>query len=238
WLEKLRSAPLFAFDTRIDGNDVQQAQLVGLAFSVAAGEPAYIPLAPTSMGVPAQLERETVLAALKPLLEDASRPKVAHQGKYDINTLARYGIQVQGLAFDVMLESYVLDSVASRHSLEGLALKHLDLQCLRLEDIAGKGVRQLSFDQIALDQAGPLAAEEAELTLRLHSCLWQQLQAVPSLAAVLNDIEMPLVPVLARIERQGALVDARLLGEQSRELGERMVALEREAFAIAGEEFN
>lgn len=246
WLDKLERAELFAFDTETTGLDAQQAQLVGLSFAVQAHEAAYIPLTHSYMGVPAQLDRDTVLRALKPLLEDPRKAKVGQHAKYDINILANCaiggdpdnGIQVRGVAFDSMLESYVLDSVATRHNMDSLALKYLDHETIAFETIAGKGAKQLTFDQIALEQAGPYAAEDADVTLRLHQVLWQRLQAVPSLAKVLSEIEMPLVPVLARIERQGALVDAKLLGEHSRELGDKLVALEREAFAIAGEEFN
>ncbi|UVE17904.1 DNA polymerase I [Pseudomonas sp. LS44] len=238
WLDKLRNAELIAFDTKIAGADPQQAALVGLSFAVSAHEAAYLPLGHSYMGVPQQLDRDQVLAALKPLLEDPRKIKLGQLAKDDINVLARYGVQVDGVAFDSMLESYVLDSTATRHDMDNLALKYLEQRPTALEDIAGKGVKQLSFDQIALEQAGPYAAEEADLTLRLHHTLWGKLQAIPSLAKVLTEIEMPLVPVLARIERQGALVDAKLLGEHSRELGDKLVALEREAFAIAGEEFN
>ncbi|AYC30936.1 DNA polymerase I [Pseudomonas cavernae] len=238
WLEKLKSAELIAFDTETTGLDAQQAELVGLSFAVQAHEAAYVPLAHAYMGVPQQLDRETVLNALKPLLEDPHKAKLGQHAKYDINVLARYGIALQGVAFDSMLESYVLDSTATRHNMDSLALKYLDETTIAFEDIAGKGAKQLRFDQIALEQAGPYAAEDADLTLRLHQTLWAKLQATPSLAKVLSEIEMPLVPVLARIERQGALVDAKLLGEHSRELGDKLVALEREAFAIAGEEFN
>lgn len=246
WLEKLHKAELFAFDTETTGLDAQQAQLVGISLAVQANEAAYIPLTHSYMGVPAQLDRDTVLLALKPIFEDASKAKVGQHAKYDINILAncaiggdlQNGIQVRGLAFDSMLESYVLDSVATRHNMDALALKYLDHTTISFEEIAGKGAKQLTFDQIALEQAGPYAAEDADITLRLHQTLWPKLQAVPGLAKVLSEIEMPLVPVLARIERQGALVDANLLGIQSNELGEKMVQLEREAFAIAGEEFN
>ncbi|MET1079464.1 MAG: DNA polymerase I [Pseudomonas sp.] len=246
WLDKLRQADLFAFDTETTGLDAQQAQLVGLSFAVEAHEAAYIPLTHAYMGVPTQLDRDTVLRALQPLLEDPRKAKVGQHAKYDINILANcalggdpaQGIQVQGVAFDSMLESYVLDSVATRHNMDSLALKYLDHSTIAFETIAGKGAKQLTFDQIALEQAGPYAAEDADITLRLHQALWPRLQAVPGLARVLSEIEMPLVPVLARIERQGALVDAKLLGEHSRELGEKLVQLEREAFAIAGEEFN
>nr|WP_298143543.1 DNA polymerase I [uncultured Pseudomonas sp.] len=240
WLEKLKTAELIAFDTETTGLDAQQAQLVGLSFAVKAGEAAYIPVAHSYMGVPAQLDRDQVLSALKPILEDPRKAKVGQHAKYDINILANAStpIQVQGVAFDTMLESYVLDATATRHDMDSLALKYLDHSTIRFEDIAGKGAKQLTFDQIDLAQAAPYAAEDADVTLRLHQALWAKLEAEPSLAKVLREIEMPLVPVLARIERQGALVDAKLLGEHSVELGEKLVELERQAFAIAGEEFN
>ena len=246
WLAKLQQAELIAFDTETTSVDAQQAQIVGVSFAVNTGEAAYVPLTHSYMGVPTQLDRDTVLKALKPLLEDPHKAKVGQHAKYDINVLANCaldgdpsnGINVQGVAFDSMLESYVLDSTATRHNMDALALKYLDYRTIAFEDIAGKGAKQLTFDQIALELAGPYAAEDADITLRLHQALWPQLQAIPSLAKVLSEIEMPLVPVLARIERQGALVDAQLLGIQSVELGDKLVQLEREAFAIAGEEFN
>ncbi|MEZ2874962.1 DNA polymerase I [Pseudomonas lundensis] len=246
WLKKLQDAQLIAFDTETTGLDAQQAQLVGLSFAVKPGEAAYIPLTHSYMGVPEQLDRDTVLRALKPLLEDANKAKVGQHAKFDMNILANCaiggdpacGISVQGIAFDTMLESYVLDSTATRHDMDSLALKYLGHSTTSFQDIAGKGAKQLTFDQISLEQAGPYAAEDADVTLRLHNVLHEKLLAIPSLNSVLTDIEMPLVPVLARIERQGALVDAKLLGVQSVELGDKMVALEREAFEIAGEEFN
>jgi DNA polymerase-1 len=246
WLEKLNNAKLFAFDTETTGIDAQQAQLVGLSFAVQANEAAYIPLTHSYIGVPEQLDRDTVLRALKPILEDPNKLKVGQHAKFDMNILANCaiggdqanGITVRGIAFDTMLESYVLNSTATRHDMDSLALKYLDHTTVSFQDIAGKGAKQLTFDQIALEQAGPYAAEDADITLRLHQALFEKLTAIPSLASVLTDIEIPLVPVLARIERQGALVDAALLGVQSIELGDKMVALEREAFEIAGEEFN
>lgn len=246
WLRKLNDAKLFAFDTETTGVDAQQAQLVGLSFAVQANEAAYIPLTHSYIGVPDQLDRDTVLRALKPLLEDPSKLKVGQHAKFDMNILANCaiggdpacGIMVRGIAFDTMLESYVLNATATRHDMDSLAQKYLGYTTTSFQDIAGKGVKQLTFDQIALEQAGPYAAEDADVTLRLHLALHEQLAAIPSLAKVLTDIEMPLVPVLARIERQGALVDAALLGVQSIELGDKMVALERQAFEIAGEEFN
>ena len=246
WLKKLNDARLIAFDTETTGLDAQQAHLGGLSFAVKPGDAAYIPLTHSYMGVPEQLDRDTVLRALKPLLEDPAKAKVGQHAKFDMNILANCaiggdqacGIMVQGVAFDTMLESYVLDSTATRHDMDSLALKYLGHGTTSFQDIAGKGVKQLTFDQISLEQAGPYAAEDADVTLRLHHVLHEKLAAIPSLNSVLTDIEMPLVPVLARIERQGALVDANLLGIQSVELGDKLVALEREAFAIAGEEFN
>jgi len=246
WLKKLGDAKLFAFDTETTGIDAQQAQLVGLSFAVQPYEAAYIPLTHSYMGVPEQLDRDTVLRALKPILEDPSKLKVGQHAKFDMNILANCaiggdqacGISVQGIAYDTMLESYVLDSTATRHDMDSLAQKYLGHTTVSFQDIAGKGAKQLTFDKISLEQAGPYAAEDADVTLRLHQTLHEKLLAIPSLASVLTDIEMPLVPVLARIERQGALVDAKLLGVQSVELGNKMVELEREAFAIAGEEFN
>ncbi|MEE5152362.1 DNA polymerase I [Pseudomonas alliivorans] len=246
WLKKLDAAPLFAIVTQSNGTDAQRAQLVGLSFAIQTHEAAYIPLTHSYMGVPQQLDRDTVLKALKPLLEDPSRIKVGQHAKFAINLLANcalggdqsQGIDLQGVRFDTILESYVLDSTATRHDRDSLVAKYLTHTPINFQDIAGKGAKQLTFDQIALEQAGLYAAEEADLTLRLHEVFEARLAAIPTLQPVLNDIEMPLVPVLARIERQGAFVDANLLGIQSVELGDKMTALEREAFAIAGEEFN
>ncbi|RMS25369.1 DNA polymerase [Pseudomonas syringae pv. aceris] len=246
WLKKLQAAPLFAFVTQSNGTDAQRAQLVGLSFAIQTHEAAYIPLTHSYMGVPQQLDRDTVLKALKPLLEDPEKIKVGQHAKFAINLLANcaidgdqaQGIDLQGVRFDTILESYVLDSTATRHDRDSLVAKYLTHTPINFQEIAGKGAKQLSFDQIALEQAGNYAAEEADLTLRLHEVFDARLAAIPTLQPVLNDIEMPLMPVLARIERQGALVDANLLGIQSVELGDKMTALEREAFAIAGEEFN
>jgi DNA polymerase-1 len=246
WLKKLNAAQLFAFVVQSNGTDAQRAQIVGLSFAIKTHEACYIPLTHSYMGVQQQLDRDAVLKAVKPMLEDASKIKVGQHAKFAINLLANcaidgdqnQGINVQGVKFDTMLESYVLDSTATRHDRDSLVAKYLDHTPINFQDIAGKGAKQLSFDQIALEQAGTYAAEEADLTLRLHEVLQDRLAKTPSLAPVLNDIEMPLMPVLARIERQGALVDANLLGNQSVELGNKMTELEREAFAIAGEEFN
>ncbi len=240
WLEKLRQAPLFAFDTETTSLDAQQAQLVGLSFAVEPHEAAYVPLAHDYEGAPVQLDRETVLLALKPLLEDPAKAKVGQNAKYDINILANGSpaIEMRGVAYDTMLESYVLNSTATRHDMDSLAQKYLDHTTIAFEDIAGKGAKQLTFNQIHLDKAGPYAAEDADITLRLHHALQARLAQTPSVQPVLMDIEMPLVPVLARIERQGALVDAALLRVQSGELGVKMAELEQRAYELAGEEFN
>ncbi len=240
WLEKLRQAPLFAFDTETTGLDAQQAQLVGLSFAVEPHEAAYVPLAHDYEGAPVQLDREAVLLALKPLLEDPAKAKVGQNAKYDINILANGSpaIEMRGVAYDTMLESYVLNSTATRHDMDSLAQKYLDHTTIAFEDIAGKGAKQLTFNQINLDKAGPYAAEDADITLRLHHALQARLAQTPSVQPVLMDIEMPLVPVLARIERQGALVDAELLKVQSGELGVKMAELELRAYELAGEAFN
>ncbi|MNH00399.1 DNA polymerase I [compost metagenome] len=240
WLEKLRQAPLFAFDTETTGLDAQQAQLVGLSFAVEPHEAAYVPLAHDYEGAPVQLDRAAVLLALKPLLEDPAKAKVGQNAKYDINILANGSpaIEMRGVAYDTMLESYVLNSTATRHDMDSLALKYLDHTTIAFEDIAGKGAKQLTFNQIHLDKAGPYAAEDADITLRLHHALQARLAQTPSVQPVLMDIEMPLVPVLARIERQGALVDAELLKVQSGELGVKMAELELRAYELAGETFN
>ena len=240
WLEKLRQAPLFAFDTETTSLDAQQAQLVGVSFAVEPHEAAYVPLAHDYEGAPVQLDRAAVLLALKPLLEDPAKAKVGQNAKYDINILANGSpaIEMRGVAYDTMLETYVLNSTATRHDMDSLAQKYLDHTTIAFEDIAGKGAKQLTFNQIHLDKAGPYAAEDADITLRLHHALQARLAQTPSVQPVLMDIEMPLVPVLARIERQGALVDAALLKVQSGELGVKMAELEQRAYELAGEEFN
>ncbi len=246
WLKRLEGAKLFAFVVQSNGIDAQRAQIVGLSFAIQTHQAAYIPLTHSYMGVPQQLDRDAVLSAIKPMLEDPTKIKVGQHAKFAINLLANcaiggdqaQGINVQGVKFDTMLESYVLDSTATRHDRDSLVAKYLNHTPMNFQDIAGKGAKQLSFDQIALEQAGFYAAEEVDLTLRLHETLQAKLAAIPTLLPVLNEIEMPLMPVLARIERQGALVDAKLLGIQSVELGGKMTELERQAFAIAGEEFN
>ena len=238
WLARLATCDLFAFDTETTSLDYMQAELVGLSFAIEPGAAAYVPVAHDYLGAPSQLDRQRVLAALKPLLEDPARPKVGQNLKYDMSVLARYGVELRGIAYDTMLESYVLDSTGSRHDMDSLALKYLGEKTIHFEDIAGKGAKQLTFNQIELEQAGPYAAEDADVTLRLHQTLWPRLHAQPGPAAVFRDIEMPLVPVLSRIERHGALVDGRRLAEQSQELGASLVELERRAHELAGQPFN
>lgn len=238
WLSKLQSAEVFAFDTETTSLNYMEADIVGVSFAVEAHKAAYVPLAHDYLGAPAQLDRQSVLARLKPLLEDAKKAKLGQNLKYDMSVLARSGIKMQGIAFDTMLESFVLDSVATRHDMDSLALKYLGEKTIHFADIAGKGAGQLTFNQIALEQAAPYAAEDADVTLRLHQVLWPQLQAVPSLKRVFEEIEIPLVPVLSQIERNGALVDAHLLTQHSKELAARLQELESQAYDLAGQEFN
>ncbi|KJS09393.1 MAG: DNA polymerase I [Gammaproteobacteria bacterium BRH_c0] len=238
WLERLDKAPLFAIDTETTSLNYMDADLVGLSFAVEPHEAAYVPVAHDYLGAPAQLDRAYVLERLKPLLENPDRKKVGQNLKYDMSVLARYGIELQGIAFDTMLESYVLDSVGSRHDMDSLALKYLGEKTIHFEEIAGKGAGQLTFNQIELQQAAPYAAEDADVTLRLHHSLWPQVEAIPALKTVFEEIEIPLVKVLSRIERNGALVDGKLLAIQSGEISQRLEELEREAHVLAGEAFN
>ncbi|WP_323846063.1 DNA polymerase I [Microbulbifer magnicolonia] len=238
WLDKLQAAGIFAFDTETTSLNYMQARLVGLSFAVEPYKAAYVPLAHDYMGAPAQLPFDEVLAKLRPLLEDEQQKKVGQNLKYDSHILANYGIQLRGIERDTMLESYVLDSTASRHDMDSLALKYLGEQTVHFEDIAGKGAKQLTFNQIELDKAGPYAAEDADITLRLHRELSGRLAKEPSLEKVLDEIEMPLLPVLARMERHGAYIDAKMLAAQSAELERKMREVEQQAFAVAGEEFN
>ncbi|MEH6548543.1 MAG: DNA polymerase I [Pseudomonadales bacterium] len=238
WLTKLKEAPLFAFDTETTSLNYMEARVVGVSVAVTCGEAAYIPFGHDYLDAPDQLSEQQVLGALKPLLEDPSVAKVGQNLKYDKSVLANHDIDLQGIAFDTMLESYVLNSTASRHDMDSLATRHLDQKTIKFEEVAGKGAKQLTFNQVALEQAGPYAAEDADITLRLHQALYPQLEAEPALKSVFSDIELPLVAVLSRIERNGAYVDAALLHKQSHELGERLGQLTREAYDLAGEEFN
>ncbi|MEZ5502803.1 MAG: DNA polymerase I [Halioglobus sp.] len=238
WLDQLAGAELFAFDTETTSLNYMEARIVGVSFAVEPGRAAYVPLAHDYLGAPAQLSRDAVLAALKPLLEDDARAKVGQNLKYDASVLANHDITLRGIRYDTMLESYVLDSTATRHDMDSLALKYLGHKTIHFEDIAGKGAKQLHFNEIKLEEAGPYAAEDADVTLRLHRLLWPRLQEQGALAEVLTDIEVPLVPVLSRIERRGALISTELLQRQSAELGQRLQELESQAYDLAGEEFN
>jgi len=238
WLERLKSAPAFAFDTETTSLNYIEARIVGLSFAIEAGRAAYVPLAHDYLGAPEQLSREQVLEDLRPLLEDPDKPKIGQNLKYDMNVLANHGIHMRGIAEDTMLESYVLNSVATRHDMDSLASHYLGLPTTKFEDIAGKGSKQLTFNQIELEKAAIYAAEDADITLRLHEALRPQLREEATLDRVYREIEIPLVPVLARMERHGALVDANLLHTQSKQLETRMKELEAEAFRIADQSFN
>ncbi|MEL4431051.1 DNA polymerase I [Shewanella mangrovisoli] len=238
WIAKLKQAPLMAVDTETTSLDYMVAELVGLSFAVEAGKAAYLPLAHDYVGAPAQLDKQTTLEKLRPLLEDAKIKKVGQNLKYDISVLANAGITLQGVVFDTMLESYVFNSVASRHDMDGLALKYLGHKNIAFEDIAGKGAKQLTFNQIPLETAAPYAAEDADITLRLHQHLWPRLEKETELASVFTDIELPLIQILSDIERQGVFIDSMLLGQQSDELARKIDELETKAYDIAGEKFN
>ena len=238
WLAKLQGATLFAFDTETTSLDYMVAEVVGVSFAVEAGAAAYVPLAHDYPGAPDQLNREAVLEALKPLLEDEQVAKVGQHLKYDANVLANHGITLRGIHDDTMLESYVLDAAGSRHDLDTLALKYLGQRTIHFEDIAGKGAKQLTFNQVPIEQAAPYAAEDAEVTLRLHQLLSEKLDQEPALATLYRGLEIPLVSVLSRIERNGALVCRDTLAAHSQELGERILALESQAHELAGGPFN
>ena len=238
WMEKLKQAEVFAFDTETDSLDYMVANLVGLSFAVAEGEAAYVPVAHDYLDAPQQLDRDWVLAQLKPLLEDAQQAKVGQNLKYDASVLARYRITMRGIAHDTMLASYVYNSVGGKHDMDSLALRFLQHSCISFEQVAGKGKNQLTFNQIELDQASPYAAEDADVTLRLHHRLQTLLRADEKLNTVYREIEVPLVPVLSRMERTGVFIDDQLLGIQSQEIAQRLVELERKAYDIAGQEFN
>jgi len=238
WLAKLRGAELIAFDTETTSLDPMRAHLVGLSFSVEAGEACYIPVGHDYPGAPKQLGLDDTLTALKPVLEDTGRPKVGQHAKYDCNVLSNYGVTVRGIAFDTMLESYVLNATANRHDMDTLAKRWLDHDTIHYEDVAGKGAKQIPFSQVDLDTARDYAAEDADVTLRLHHALWPQLEAQPAQRKLFSDIEMPLVPVLARMEQRGVLIDVGALRLQSQELGKRMLALQAGMQKIVGREFN
>ncbi|HHH35671.1 MAG TPA: DNA polymerase I [Gammaproteobacteria bacterium] len=238
WMEKLEAAEAWVFDTETTSLSPLDAEIVGLSFAVAPGEAAYVPLAHAYPGAPAQLDRARVLERLRPLLEDPARPLIGQNLKYDLAVLARHGIRLAGMRYDTMLESYVLDSTASQHDMDSLALKYLGRATIHYEDIAGKGSKQLTFDQIPVEQAAPYAAEDADVTLQLHRTLWPRLAAEPGLRRVFEEIEMPLIPVLAEMERHGVLIDCQRLARLSEELEARMARIADEAYRLAGGPFN
>ncbi|BEM89657.1 DNA polymerase I [Serratia surfactantfaciens] len=238
WLTRLKKAEVFAFDTETDGLDTLTANLIGLSFAIAPGEAAYLPVAHDYLDAPPQLDRAYVLEALKPLLEDEKALKVGQNLKFDMSLLARYGIEMRGIAYDTMLESYVLDSVGGRHDMDSLADRYLGHKTITFEEIAGKGKNQLTFNQIALEQAAPYAAEDADVTLQLHLAMWPQLKQSAELLTVFNEIEMPLLPVLSHIERTGVLIDPAILSAHSQELAKRLAELEVQAHELAEEPFN
>ncbi|WP_455383788.1 DNA polymerase I [Acidihalobacter prosperus] len=238
WIERLEGAEVFAFDTETTSLDYMQARVVGLSFAVEPGEAAYVPLAHDYPGVPQQLDRETVLERLRPLLEDPARAKLGHHLKYDRNVLANHGIALEGIRHDTMLESYVLNATANRHDLDTLCAAHLDHQNIHYEDVAGKGAKQIPFSAVSLEDATPYAAEDADMTLRLHRLFWPRLEAEAGLRAVYEEIEIPLLRVLSRMERNGVRIDAERLRTQSAALAARMSAVERQTREIADCAFN
>ncbi len=238
WLEKLESAPLFAFDTETDSLDYMMANLVGLSFAIEEGVAAYVPVAHDYLDAPEQLDREWVLAKLKPLLEDSRVGKVGQNLKYDASVLARYNIDMKGIKHDTMLASYVYNSVGGKHDMDSLALRFLQHSCVSFQSIAGKGKNQLTFNQIDLAEASPYAAEDADVTLRLHNRIHSHIEQDEKLSHVYRNIEIPLVPVLSRIERTGVIIDDMLLGAQSQEIALRLDELEQQAYELAGDTFN
>ena len=238
WIALLRSARYFAFGTETTGLNYIDARIVGVSFACEPNVAAYVPLAHDYLGAPAQLSRETVLELLKPLLEDPAVAKLGHNLKYDQSVLMNHGIELRGIRYDTMLESYVLNSTATRHDLDSLALKFLAHKTLHFEEVAGKGVHQITFNQVPVERAAPYAAQNVDVCLKLHAAFWPRIQHTPALNSLFDEIEIPLVAVLSRIERRGVLIDTDMLAAQSGELATKIGALERAAFTEAGSEFN
>ena len=238
WMIELSKAPLFAFDTETTSLDYMQAEIVGLSFCIEPGHAAYLPLAHDYPGAPDQLDRKKTLARLKPLLENDKRPKVGHHLKYDAHVLKGCGIELAGMRYDSMLESYVLNSTATRHDMDSCAKLYLGVDTIKYEDVAGKGAKQIPFNQVALEQASTYAAEDADITLQLHNVLHGALEREPALLRVYEEIEQPLVPVLLEMEHRGVLVDRELLKKQSGEIAKRLAGLEADAHKSAGQPFN
>ncbi|WNC72441.1 DNA polymerase I [Thalassotalea psychrophila] len=238
WLDKLNTCTEFAFDTETTSVNYMKAKLVGLSFAIEAGKAAYVPLTHDYIDAPEQLDLDWVLEQFKPLLESTSILKIGQNLKYDANVLSHYDITIQGVGFDTMLESYCLNSVSTRHNMDALADKYLGYKTVHFEDIAGKGAKQLTFNQIDVEQAGHYAAEDADITLRLHQAIWPKLEKFPDQKQVFSEIELPLMPVLARMEQTGVLIDSDLLNEQSHQIGMRLDELEIQAHNVAGKSFN
>jgi DNA polymerase-1 len=238
WLAKLNNAELIAFDTETTSLDYLDARIVGVCFAVKAGEAAYLPLSHDYLDAPEQLDFGQVMTELKPILEDPNKAKVGQNLKYDRHVLLNHDIDLQGIEHDTMLESYVLDSTATRHDMDSLALKYLGRETIHFEDIAGKGKKQLTFNQIAIDIAAPYAAEDADITLQLHQVLWPKIQAIPALEKVYRELEMPLLPVINKVERNGVNIDIWMLQQQSDDMAHQIAELEKQAHASAGQEFN
>lgn len=238
WLARLRNAELFAFDTETTSLDYMQAEIVGVSFCVEPGHAAYVPLAHAYPGAPDQLDRARVLGRLRPLLEDARHAKLGHHLKYDAHVLRNHGIELRGMQFDTMLESYVLDSTATRHDMDSVARHYLGLETIHYEDVAGKGAKQLAFNDVSIEKAAEYSAEDADVTLRLHRTLWPRLTGSQGLADVYRDIEQPLVPVLLDMEHRGVLIDPAMLKRQSQQLARSLLELEQRAHSIAGQSFN
>ena len=238
WIKKLETAELFAFDTETTSLNYIEAEIVGISFAINTGQAAYVPLAHDYEGAPKQLNRAQVLQQFKPLLEDNNKHKLGHNLKYDMNVLANHGIDLQGCQHDSMLESYVLDSTASRHDMDSLALKYLNRTTIHYEDVAGKGAKQIPFNKVPVDAAASYAAEDAEVTLKLHQHLWPRLQESNHLQKLYEELEMPLLPVLSRMERNGVMIDADMLTEQSRQITLQMEEIEECVYREAGGSFN
>ncbi len=238
WMAKINAADLVAIDTETTSLNYMEAEVVGISLSVQAGEAAYIPIGHDYPGAPDQLPRDEVLERLKSYLEDPKHKKVGHHLKYDAHVLARHNIALRGIQFDSMLESYVLNSVASRHNMDALARTYLNRETIHFEDVAGKGVKQLTFNQVDLETAAPYAAEDADITLQLHEMLWSKLNEIDSLRKVYEEIEQPLVPILLQMEETGVLIDRKMLATQSGELAAKMLELEHKAHELAGGPFN
>ena len=238
WLKQLEAAELFAFDTETTSIDYSKAQIVGVSFAVEVGKAAYLPLAHTYPGAPEQLDRAETLAKLKPLLENPVKHKLGQHLKYDAHVLANHGITLRGIAHDTMLESYVLNSTATKHNMDDIAKTYLGVNTIHYEDVAGKGAKQIPFQEVAIEQATPYAAEDADITLQIHQCLLPKLQQIPNLYALYKELEIPLIPVLERIESNGVLIDSAMLAQQSLELASKIISIEQHAHNQAGRAFN